>query len=173
PRGDGKRAIDRIGTGMGADRVPLARLGRARDHGAAFSRNGSAPAEGNCRPTGSLRVGGQPDVPRYRGVHAPVARKTAEVVSVTSLSTRRNSAAGPDDGVMPKEIVRDGLRDTTLQALQFGFAQRGWPCLSHHFRRLILASFRILSSPRAASGGRRSHSKRSTRCGLTPVPCVT
>ena len=75
PRRDGKRAIDRIGPGIGADRVPLARLGRARDHGSAFSRNRSAPAEGNCRPTGSLRVGGQPDVPRYRGVHAPVACK--------------------------------------------------------------------------------------------------
>jgi len=65
-----KRAIDRISAGIGTDRITLLRICGTRDHGSPVGRGRGAPMERDRTSAGVSRMGSEPDVPRYRVLHA-------------------------------------------------------------------------------------------------------
>ena len=65
-----KRAIDGISAGIGTDRIAALRIGGARDHRSTFVRNRGTPTERKRISAGISRMGSEPDVPRYRVLHA-------------------------------------------------------------------------------------------------------
>jgi hypothetical protein len=91
PGGNGQRAVERVGPGMGPDHVALARIGDAADERPALLRAGGAPGDRVRRLHATARVGCQDDMLR-RFRHLSEPRITYRAVRPVSLFFRRAQA---------------------------------------------------------------------------------
>jgi hypothetical protein len=109
PRRYGERAINCVSAGIGADRVPMARLGRARNDGATFARRQGAPMQRNCSLAGCSGVGSQPYVTWDRVLHAILRGKAVKSERSEVGGTLQLDRA-PHEGVMRLKPPSRSLR---------------------------------------------------------------